>query len=189
MTHPGVVRKGESEVLPAHGFGVAKDAINNAQGCLQVRVPFVVLGSHDRMPARDGLEYGLVGFSTNALALDGKVEERFGAEVGLVPEFRDNNWTSRRSVEAFEHRVVKSFQWGGSNAGVPNDLRDEPHDSHDYVRVHRHLEHPGDAVRIQHVAVPISFLIEERRWLFGWVGHGQLDVIVQTTPVERAKPA
>jgi len=40
------------------------------------------------MPARNRLEYGPVGFVTNALALGGGVEERLGAEISLVPKFR-----------------------------------------------------------------------------------------------------
>jgi len=31
---------------------------------------------------------------------------------------------------------------------MPNDLGNESHDGHDDVRVDRHLEHPGDAVRV-----------------------------------------
>jgi len=51
-------------------------------------------------------------------------------------------------IEALEDRIVKTLQCSGPNAGVPNDLGDESHDGHDDVRVHRHLEHPGDAVRV-----------------------------------------
>ena len=70
---------------------------------------------------------------------------------------------------------------------MPNNLRDEPHDSHNYVRVHRHLEHPGDTVRVQHIALPISLLIEEWRRVIR-AGHEQLDVIADVASVECTEP-
>jgi len=72
---------------------------------------------------------------------------------------------------------------------VPNDIGNESHDSHDNVRVHRHFEHPGDTLRVQHIAVPIDLLVEERGWLIGWASYGELDAITGVACVERAKPA
>ena len=40
----------------------------------------------------------------------------------------------------------------------------EPHDGHDDLGVHRRLENPSDAIRVQHEAVPVGLLIEERGW-------------------------
>jgi len=117
------------------------------------------MSSHYRMPVRDGLGDCLVGFVTDALALDREVEEGLGGEVRLVPELGDHHGSSGRTTEALENRVVESFQWSGPDAGIPNDLGDKSHDGHDYVRVHRHLEHPGDAVRVQDVAITIGLLI------------------------------
>ena len=71
---------------------------------------------------------------------------------------------------------------------MPNDPRDEPHDSHDNVRVHRYLEHPGDTVRVQHIARPISLLIEERGRLIR-AGHEQLDVITDVASIECTEPS
>jgi len=64
----------------------------------------------------------------------------------------------------------------------------EPHDGHDNVRVHQHLEHLGDTVRVQHVALPISSPIEERGRLTR-AGHEQLDVITDIASVECTEPA
>jgi len=106
------------------------------------------MSSHDRVPVRNGLEDRLVGLMTDALGLNREVEERLGAEVRLVPQLGDHHRSTRRTIEALENRVVEPFKWSGPNAGMPNDLGDKPHDGHDDVRVHRHLEHPGDAVRV-----------------------------------------
>jgi hypothetical protein len=43
------------------------------------------------MPGRDGFENGLIGFMTDALALDGEVKEGLGADIGLVPEFGNHH--------------------------------------------------------------------------------------------------
>ena len=37
--------------------------------------------------------------------------------------------------------------------------------------------------------MPICFLIHERGWWFGSVGHGQLDVVTTATSIERPEPA
>jgi len=72
---------------------------------------------------------------------------------------------------------------------VPNDPGNEPHDSHDEVRVHRlHFDHPGDAVRVQHIDMPIGLLVEERGWLI-WAGHEQPDVITEVAAAECAELA
>ena len=94
MTHPGVVRNGEGEVLPVHGFEITENTIDNTKSCFQIRVALVMSRPHDWMTARDGLEHSLVGLVTNALALDCEMEEGLGAEICLVPEFRDNDGTS-----------------------------------------------------------------------------------------------
>jgi len=148
-----------------------------------------MFGAHDRVPFGNESEHGIVGFVPDALALDGEVEEDFGAEVCFVLEPGDDYGTSERPIEAFEHRVVESFQRSGPDAGVPDDLGDEPHDGHDDVRVHRHLEHPSDAVRVQHVAGPTSLLVEERGWLVWHTGNGQLDVIPKVAPIKCTEPA
>ena len=49
-------------------------------------------------------------------------------------------------VEAFENDIVHPFQRSGPDSGVPNYLRDELRDGQHDVRVHRHVEQPGDAV-------------------------------------------
>ena len=71
---------------------------------------------------------------------------------------------------------------------MPDDIGNEPRDDHADVHVHWHLEHPGDAVRVQHIATPVSLLIEEQGWLVGWTGHGQLGLITErincATPAE-----
>ena len=94
VTHPSLVWNGEGEVLPVHGFGVTKDAVNDSESDFQVRVLPVIPGPHDWMSTRDGPEYGLVGFIANTLALDGEMEEGLGTEVGDVPQFRNNDGTS-----------------------------------------------------------------------------------------------
>ena len=88
-----MVGNGEGEVLPIHGFEITKNSIDNTESRFQIRVPFV-MPAHDRMPARNGPEHGLVRFITDTLSLDGEVEECLGAEVSLVPEFWDDNGTS-----------------------------------------------------------------------------------------------
>jgi len=55
-------------------------------------------------------------------------------------------------------------------------------------RVHGRLEHPGDIVRVQHIACPIGLLIEERGRLIQ-TGHEQLDVITDVASVEYTEPA
>jgi hypothetical protein len=72
---------------------------------------------------------------------------------------------------------------------VPNDVGNKYHDGHDDVGIHRHLEHPGDSVRVLHEAVLVGFLVEEWGWEFGSVGHGQLDVITATASIKRSEPA
>jgi hypothetical protein len=188
MTHPSVVRNSERKVLPIHRLEITEDAIDDTQSYFQVRVSLVVLGSHDGMSAGDGLEDCLVGFVADALALDREMEEGLGAEISLVPEFGDNHRASARTIETFKHRVVEPFQRSGPDTGVPDYLGNEPHDGHDDVRIHRHLEHPGDTVRVELIAMPIGVLIEERGWLIR-AGHEQLDVIPDVASVECTEPA
>jgi len=187
VIHPSMVGNIEGEILPVHGLEVTKDAIDDPQGRLQIQAS-LVMSSHDRMPVRDGLEDCLVGLMTDALSLDRKVEEGLGAEVRFVPQLGDHHGSSGRTIEALEDRVVESFQWSGPDAGIPNDLGDKPHDGHDDIRVHRHLEHPGDAVRAQDVTIPIGLLVEQWGWLVGRVGHRELDVL-QVGSIECPEPS
>ena len=189
VTHTRVVRNSEGEILPVHGFGVTKDPIDDTESGLQVRVFVVMFGTHDRVPVGNGPEHCIVRFVPDALALDGEVEEGLSTEVRFVLEPGDDHGTSGRTIETFEHRVVETFQRSGPDAGVPDDLGDEPHDSHDDVRVHRHLEHPGDAVRVQHVAGPINLLVEERGWLVWYTGNGKPGVIAEVAPIKCTEPA
>ena len=66
---------------------ISKDAIDETENGFQVRISFITSGSKKRMLAHDRCGYCFVGFVTDALALDGKVEEGLGAKIGLVPEF------------------------------------------------------------------------------------------------------
>ena len=59
---------------------------------------------------------------------------------------------------------------------MPNYFWNEPQDNHDGIHVFGHFEHPGDTVRIQHVAIPIGLLVEEWARFVGFAGHGQLDM-------------
>ena len=104
------------------------------------------------------------------------MEEGLGAEVRFVPELVDHNRRSGRAIKTFDHRVVESFQRSGPDARVPNDVGNEPHDGHDGVRIHRPIEHPGDALRIQHVPIPVGLLVEQGLLLVGRIGHEQRDV-------------
>ena len=54
-----------------------------------------MIGSHKLVSARYGFEHVIFGFATNALALNGHVEESLGAEVSHVPERRFHYWASR----------------------------------------------------------------------------------------------
>ena len=67
---------------------------------------------------------------------------------------------------------------------MPNDPGGEPYDGRDDIWAHQRLEYPSDKVRVQHVASPISYLVEERGWPVGCTGHGQLDVAAKVTPIE-----
>ena len=94
VTHPSVVRNGEEEILPVHGFWVTKDAIDDVGSRPQIRVFVVTFGGHDEVPARNGLEHGLVEFATNTLALDG------GA---LAPRYLSLGITTGRPDEQPNH--------------------------------------------------------------------------------------
>jgi len=133
-----------------------KNAISNTGSSFRARVPLIMSGPRGWMPARNGLGCGIGEFVTNAFALDGEVEEGLSTEISLVLDYWDNNRTFGCTVEAFEYRVVKSFQGSGSDAGVPKNFGDKPHNGHNDTRVHRHLEHPCDTVRTQHVATPVG---------------------------------
>jgi len=52
--------------------------------------------------------------------------------------------------------MARSTVWEGEKRGLE--------------RAHRHLEHPSNAVQVQHVAMPISFPIEEWGWPVRWTG-------------------
>ena len=106
------------------------------------------------MSARGGLEHDLVGFVTDALALDHEVEEDLGATTGCPDE------RSKRSYN--DHRA---FPVGLCECSVSDSLEDVPHDGHDYVYIHGHLKHASDTVRIHHVATPVGLRFEEPRWL------------------------
>ena len=69
-----------------------------------------------------------------------------------------------------------------------NDFRNEPYDTHDDVRIHRHFKHSGDTVRVQHIALPISLLIEERGQLIR-AGHEKLNLITDVASIKCAEPA
>ena len=135
-----------------------EDTIENPESRFQVCISLVILRSHDLILVRDGIERSLIGYNIDTLALDGEVEEGLGARVCLVLELGENHKMSRRTIEAFEYRVVESFQWGGSDVRMPIDLGNELHDGHDDVRVRRLLEHPGDTLRVQHVTTRISLV-------------------------------
>ena len=92
MAHPSVVRRGEGKILPGDRVEVTEDTIDDTKSGFQVRVSLVVLGSHDLVTGRDRLEYRLIGFMTNTLALNSEVEEGPGAEVSLVPKL----WNDHR---------------------------------------------------------------------------------------------
>jgi len=94
MTHPSVVWNIEREVLPIHRLEIAEHTVYDTQSGFQVRVTLVVLGSHDGVSAGDRLEHCLVGFVTDALALDREVEEGLAAEICLVPELGNDHTTS-----------------------------------------------------------------------------------------------
>jgi len=99
MAHPSMMGNTEGKVLPVHGLEVAEDAIDGPQGRFQIRVSFV-MSSHDRVPVRDGFEDRLVGFVTDALALDREVEEGLGAEYAL---FLSLGITTGRPDERSKH--------------------------------------------------------------------------------------
>ena len=94
MTQPSVVWNRERKLSPLHRLENTKDAIDDTEGGLQVRVLLVMLGSHCQVPVRDRLEHSIIGFATDALALDSEVEKGLGTEVSLVPEFWYNHGTS-----------------------------------------------------------------------------------------------
>ena len=88
MAHPSMVRDGEGKILPVYWLRATKDTIYNTESGFQVRVTLLGFGFYSEMPSGDGLEE-LVGFTTDALALYGEVEERLGTKVGPIFEFRD----------------------------------------------------------------------------------------------------
>ena len=94
MTQPSVVWNCERELLPLHRLENTKDAIDDTEGRLQVRVLLVMLEFHCQVPVRDGLRHSIIGFATDALALDSEGVEGLGTEVSLVPEFWYNHGTS-----------------------------------------------------------------------------------------------
>lgn len=104
--------------------------------------------SNDKVPARGRCEYNPVKFAANGPALDGRMVEDLGAEVGLVPELGSNYRQPRRTAEASEklQQYHYSIQWGGSNVKVPNDIRDGLRNNQHSDHVHRHFNHPGDTV-------------------------------------------
>ena len=71
---------------------------------------------------------------------------------------------------------------------MPNYIGNESHDSHNNVRVQRHFEHPGDTIRVQHIPIPISLLIEEWGWMI-LADHEQLDMITGVASIEYTQPA
>ena len=89
--------------------------------------------------AGDRLEHRLVGSVADALALDGEVEKSLGADVCLVPEFRDDHGTTARPIETFQHGIVESFQRDRPDASVPDDFRNKPHDGHNDIGDHIEL--------------------------------------------------
>ena len=182
VAHPSVVRSSEGEVLPAHWFGstVNEDPIYHAESRFKVGVSVVVRGSKGLVIPRDRLEHSRVKFVVDALALDGEVEECLGAEVCLVPELGDHHKRSGWRVETFKYGVVKPFEWSGWDAIVPNDLGDELHDIQHNVFIRGLLEHPGDAIRIQHVTVPISFFTKWGGLAMGWTEGSKLVVMTPT---------
>jgi len=127
--HPSMAGNIEGKILPVHGLEVTEDTIDDPQGRFQIRVSSVT-SSHDRVSVRDGLEDYLVGLVTDALALDRE------AEVRLVPQLGDHHESPGRTIEALEDRVVEPFERSGPDASIPNNLGDEAHDGHDYIRVH-----------------------------------------------------
>ena len=72
---------------------------------------------------------------------------------------------------------------------MPDNFGDELHDGEDDVSVHRHIKHPGDTVRVQHVAMPISLLIKQRSLSISGAGHCELDVVVDRAGVEGVETA
>ena len=68
-----------------------------------------MLGTHGLVPVRDGIKYDVFRFDADALALDAHMEESLGAEVSLVPDSWLHYGQSRRTVAAFEYRVIESF--------------------------------------------------------------------------------
>lgn len=69
---------------------------------------------------------------------------------------------------------------------MPNYLGDEFHDVQDNIRIDRHLEHPGDAVRIQH-EISLGVLIEWDGRAIEWADHSMITGVV--VGVVSAKPA
>ena len=105
------------------------------------------------------------------------MKEGLGAEVGLVFELWDHYWTTGRTVETFDHGVVESLQRSGLYVGMPNDIGDELHDNRDDVRICGPIEHPGYALRVQHVALPVRLLVEPHGWVVERTGHSQLGMV------------
>ena len=82
-----------------------------------------------RVLQRDELQY--ISFGFDALALNGEVDECFGAEVSLPPKLWNQCGSFGCRVKAFEHDVVELLQWTCPHVGVPDDLWDESRDCHD----------------------------------------------------------
>ena len=74
MSHSGMMRNGEGEILPVHRVRTTK------RRCVT-----------PRMSAGDGLENDIFGSVTDALAPDHEVEEGLGAEIGFILESGDNH--------------------------------------------------------------------------------------------------
>ena len=94
VSHPSVVGDGKREVLPIYWFIITEDAIDDTKSGFQVRIFLVVLGAHDRVSARDGLEHRLVRLVADTFTLNREMEEGLGAEISLVSELGNHHRTS-----------------------------------------------------------------------------------------------
>ena len=72
-------------------MGPESPETRSAEGGFRDQVSFVMLGTHDGVPARDLLEHRPVGFVADALLLDREAEEGFGAQVNLGSELGNNH--------------------------------------------------------------------------------------------------
>lgn len=95
--------------------------------------------------------------------LDEDMKDDFCTEVDLVSISGEDNRGDGPLVEEFEENITHLLERDGLYARMPNNLGYESDDRLERVLFNQFPQHPGDAIGVHHITIPIRLPVFEKR--------------------------